>query len=63
MDHGDRRERLRRQRDVAAPAMAVRVLLQRNPFGHVDQAIGKNVANGNTGLIAPNRSSARTSRR
>jgi len=31
------------------------VLLQRNPFGHVDQAIGKNVANGNTGLIAPNR--------
>src|SRR5512135_2246126 len=31
------------------------VLLQRNPYGHVDQAIGKNVANGNTGLIAPNR--------
>jgi len=31
------------------------VLLQRNPFGHVDQAIGKNVANGNTGLITPNR--------
>ena len=31
------------------------VLLQRNPFGHVDQAIGKNVATGNTGLIAPNR--------
>ncbi len=31
------------------------VLLQRNPFGHVDQSIGKNVANGNTGLIAPNR--------
>ncbi|MEZ5575931.1 MAG: alkyl sulfatase dimerization domain-containing protein [Candidatus Competibacteraceae bacterium] len=31
------------------------MLLQRNPFGHVDQAIGKNVANGNTGLIAPNR--------
>jgi alkyl sulfatase BDS1-like metallo-beta-lactamase superfamily hydrolase len=31
------------------------VLLQRGPFGHVDQAIGKNVANGNTGLIAPNR--------
>jgi len=31
------------------------VLLQRNPFGHVDQAIGKNVANGNVGLIAPNR--------
>ncbi|MBN9538933.1 MAG: hypothetical protein BGN99_23120 [Alphaproteobacteria bacterium 65-37] len=31
------------------------VLLQRNPHGHVDQAIGKNVANGNTGLIAPNR--------
>lgn len=30
-------------------------LLQRNPFGHVDQAIGKNVANGATGLIAPNR--------
>ncbi len=31
------------------------VLLERDPFGHVDQAIGKNVANGNTGLIAPNR--------
>jgi alkyl sulfatase BDS1-like metallo-beta-lactamase superfamily hydrolase len=31
------------------------VLLQRNPYGHVDQSIGKNVANGNTGLIAPNR--------
>jgi alkyl sulfatase BDS1-like metallo-beta-lactamase superfamily hydrolase len=31
------------------------VLLQRGPFGHVDQAIGKNVANGNSGLIAPNR--------
>lgn len=31
------------------------VLLDRSPFGHVDQAIGKNVANGNTGLIAPNR--------
>jgi alkyl sulfatase BDS1-like metallo-beta-lactamase superfamily hydrolase len=31
------------------------VLLQRSPFGHVDQAIGKNVANGDTGLIAPNR--------
>ncbi|NJN36342.1 MAG: hypothetical protein HC794_03905 [Nitrospiraceae bacterium] len=31
------------------------VLLERNPFGHVDQSIGKNVANGNVGLIAPNR--------
>jgi alkyl sulfatase BDS1-like metallo-beta-lactamase superfamily hydrolase len=31
-------------------------LLQRNPFGHVDQAIGKNAANGAVGLIAPNRS-------
>ena len=30
-------------------------LLQRNPFGHVDQAIGKNVANGTVSLIAPNR--------
>ncbi len=30
------------------------VLLPRDPFGHVDQSIGKNVANGNTGLIAPN---------
>lgn len=29
------------------------VLLPRDPFGHVDQSIGKNVANGNTGLIAP----------
>ena len=26
----------------------------RDPHGHVDQAIGKNVANGSTGLIAPN---------
>ncbi|MGZ8243961.1 alkyl/aryl-sulfatase [Methylomagnum sp.] len=31
------------------------VLLARSPFGHVDQSIGKNVANGNVGLIAPNR--------
>jgi alkyl sulfatase BDS1-like metallo-beta-lactamase superfamily hydrolase len=31
------------------------VLLQRNPFGHVDQSIGKNVAAGAAGLIAPNR--------
>jgi len=30
------------------------VLLPRDPYGHVDQSIGKNVANGNTGLIAPN---------
>ena len=30
------------------------VLLQRGPHGHVDQAIGKNIANGATGLIAPN---------
>lgn len=35
------------------------VLLQRGPFGHVDQAIGKNVANGSVGLIAPNRIIAR----
>lgn len=31
------------------------MLLPRDPFGHVDQAIGKNVAIGNSGLIAPNR--------
>jgi alkyl sulfatase BDS1-like metallo-beta-lactamase superfamily hydrolase len=31
------------------------VLLARDPHGHVDQAIGKNVANGSVGLIAPNR--------
>lgn len=31
------------------------VLLQRNPYGHVDQAIGKNIANGSVGLIEPNR--------
>lgn len=31
------------------------VLLPRNQFGHVDQAIGKNTAAGNTGLIAPTR--------
>jgi alkyl sulfatase BDS1-like metallo-beta-lactamase superfamily hydrolase len=30
-------------------------LLERNPFGHVDQSIGKNVARGAVGLIAPNR--------
>ncbi len=29
------------------------VLLDRSPFGHVDQAIGKNIANGSTGLIPP----------
>lgn len=29
-------------------------LLDRSPFGHVDQSIGKNVANGSTGLIPPN---------
>ena len=31
------------------------VLLGRDPHGHVDQAIGKNVASGSAGLIAPNR--------
>ena len=31
------------------------VLLARSPFGHVDQSIGKNVASGNVGLIAPTR--------
>jgi alkyl sulfatase BDS1-like metallo-beta-lactamase superfamily hydrolase len=31
------------------------VLLERNPHGHVDQAIGKNIASGSTGLIPPNR--------
>jgi alkyl sulfatase BDS1-like metallo-beta-lactamase superfamily hydrolase len=31
------------------------VLLQRDPHGHVDQSIGKNVAAGSAGLIAPNR--------
>ena len=30
------------------------VLLPRDPYGHVDQSIGKNVANGNVGLIPPN---------
>lgn len=30
------------------------VLLPRDPYGHVDQSIGKNVANGSTGLIPPN---------
>jgi alkyl sulfatase BDS1-like metallo-beta-lactamase superfamily hydrolase len=29
------------------------VLLPRDPFGHADQSIGKNVASGNVGLIAP----------
>jgi alkyl sulfatase BDS1-like metallo-beta-lactamase superfamily hydrolase len=46
----------------AGPAMARRlsyqygVSLPRNPFGHVDQAIGKNVAAGSIGLIKPSRS-------
>ena len=31
------------------------VLLARNPYGHVDQAIGKNIASGSSGLIPPNR--------
>ena len=31
------------------------VLLKRNPFGHVDQAIGKTIATGSVGLMAPNR--------
>jgi alkyl sulfatase BDS1-like metallo-beta-lactamase superfamily hydrolase len=31
------------------------VLLDRSPFGHVDQAIGKGVASGSVGLIAPTR--------
>jgi alkyl sulfatase BDS1-like metallo-beta-lactamase superfamily hydrolase len=31
------------------------LFLPRHPHGHVDQAIGKNIANGNSGLIAPNR--------
>lgn len=30
------------------------VLLPRDPHGHVDQSIGKNVSNGTVGLIAPN---------
>ena len=30
------------------------VLLPAHPFGHVDQSIGKNTANGDLGLIAPN---------
>jgi len=33
----------------------MRLLLPRDPFGHADQSIGKNVANGNVGLIAPTR--------
>jgi alkyl sulfatase BDS1-like metallo-beta-lactamase superfamily hydrolase len=31
------------------------IFLPRHPHGHVDQAIGKNIANGSTGLIPPNR--------
>ena len=31
------------------------LLLPRGPYAHVDQAIGKNTASGNTGLIEPNR--------
>ena len=29
------------------------ILLPQSPFGHVDQAIGKNIARGTSGLIAP----------
>jgi alkyl sulfatase BDS1-like metallo-beta-lactamase superfamily hydrolase len=29
------------------------ILLPKSPFGHVDQAIGKTVANGSVGLVAP----------
>jgi len=39
------------------------VLLQRNPYGHVDQAIGKNIASGSVGLIAPTASSSRILKR
>ena len=54
---GDRRERVRRQRLCRG---AVQVAVGRRccsayPFGHVDQSIGKNVARGTVGLIAPNR--------
>lgn len=31
------------------------VLISRNPFGHVDQSIGKNISSGNIGLIPPTR--------
>lgn len=34
--------------------------LPRSPYGHVDQAIGKNTPNGNPGLIPPTRSITRT---
>lgn len=30
------------------------ILIPRSPLGHIDQAIGKNVANSNTGLLQPN---------
>ena len=30
-------------------------LLDANPYGHVDQAIGKNISRGNTGFIVPSR--------
>lgn len=45
----------------AGPAMNRRMffqygsLLPRSPFGHVDQAIGKNTAAGSLGLVEPNR--------
>ena len=50
----DRGERVLWQRHVAAQQYSYAVLLPRNPYGHVDQSIGKNVANGNVGLIPPN---------
>ena len=34
------------------------LLLPRSPFGHVDQAIGKQASNGSSGLIAPTRTVA-----
>ncbi len=39
------------------------LLLPKSPFGHVDQAIGKRASTGTTGLIAPTRLVARTSRK
>jgi alkyl sulfatase BDS1-like metallo-beta-lactamase superfamily hydrolase len=52
---GDLRERVRRQRHEPSDAVAVRRAAAAHPHGHVDQSIGKNVAAGSPGLIAPNR--------
>ncbi|MCK7499294.1 MAG: hypothetical protein MZW92_59190 [Comamonadaceae bacterium] len=56
MEARDLRERVRRQRhERAGCSGSTRCCCSATRYGHVDQAIGKNVAAGSAGLIAPNR--------